>query len=55
MGIIILGLLPILALFLLIFQPKLLFGAIGILIGIGLAWVAGMGVLAALFSWLGAA
>ena len=55
MGLIILGLLPIIALYLLIFQPKFLFGAIGILIGIGLAWAAGMGILMALFSWLGSA
>ena len=54
MGIIILGLLPVLFLYLLIFQTRMLVGIIGFLFGMAVLWVVGMGMLAALFSWLGA-
>ena len=53
MGIIILGLLPILALYLLVFQTRLLVGIIAVILGLGLAWVVGMGFLMAVISALG--
>jgi len=53
MGIIILGLLPILALYLLIFQTRFLVGAIMVILGLGVAWVVGMGFLMAVISALG--
>ena len=53
MGIIILGLLPILAIYLLVFQTRFLVGAIMVILGLGVAWVVGMGILMAIITALG--
>jgi len=54
MGIIILGFLPVLFLYLLIFQTRMLLGIFGFLLGMAVLWAVGMGMLAGLFAWLGA-
>ena len=54
MGIILLGLLPILALYMLIFQTRMLVGVIVVILGLGLAWVVGMGFLMAVISAIAA-
>jgi hypothetical protein len=54
MGIIILGLLPILALYMLVFQTRMLVGIVTVILGLGLAWVVGMGILMAVISAIAA-